>query len=121
MLNRVLLLLSLLLVLNCGVAQRDFQTQLTTAKTLFAQGDYLAAGEQCQTIYASRSARTEELLLGIRSFALAEQPEAAIAILTQGVNSGWLDLQTLLSDTLLTSLHPRDDWQSEIRRLIQLT
>jgi hypothetical protein len=120
---RKLLLLPLLLTLSSLVSAQEssYDYHLALAQTQFDRSDYLQAAETLQATFAWRSPRSEELLLALRSWTMANRHKEALAVLDHGINSGWLTLDQVLSDELLSPLHPSKEWQALIQKLIRFS
>lgn len=97
----------------------SYSAQLAAAQQAYDQADYQTAGEQLKAAFAERSPRSEEMQLALRAWTLAEQAQETFPILENGINSGWLTIDLLLGDTLLTPLHTSPEWQTLIQKLIR--
>lgn len=101
--------------------ESPYNYHLTLAQTQFDRADYEAASKTLMDAFNHRSPRSEELILAIRSSTLAKNHEQAYIVLDQGINSGWLTLDQVLSDELLRPLHPEKEWQELIQKLIRFS
>ena len=111
----------LMLGWNSLAQTSDHEASLATIQEYYEAGKYKLAGQTLDSIFEYRSPRTAELQLAMRAWASAGVPERALAVLSMGINSGWLSLENVLTDSLLRPLHPTKTWQMEIQRLIRLT
>ncbi|MEL7219707.1 MAG: DUF6624 domain-containing protein [Bacteroidota bacterium] len=118
------LLFFFLFIMTLGLIQgqeSSYQYQVALAQAQFDRGDYEKATTTLMYAFAQRSPRSKGLILALHSSTLAKDYEQTFAILDQGINSGWITLDQILSDDILTALHPRQEWQELVQKLIRFS
>lgn len=121
MYHKIVLLLLLSLGLQSTKAQDAYMASLAEARAFHQKGQYKKASRIFLAAFETRSPRTSELNIALSALTQAGKFDDAFAIMQLGINSGWLTLDHLLSDSTLEPLHAEERWEELTQRLARFS